>query len=252
MKTRVISGLLAAACVAPAWGAPPRAIINGPSGGMPGDILLLDAGLSEDAAHYAWKVRPDLPNRRTILVTEGGRKCQVASLPGTYVLTLAVSNKDGIDLTDWVVKVPGEPVAPLPEPLPPSPAPPPAPPTPPVPGPPEPAFPDGQFKISQDVYRWGAAVISPRRSAEARALADAAESTAAAIAAGTISGPAAILKALLAANNQALGGNVAAWQSFGDQYSARLKALYAGGRLANSAAWSGLLRETAAGLRALP
>lgn len=238
-----------------AWGEPPRAIIHGPSGGTPGDILLLDASSSTAAEHFLWKVRPELVGRRTIYVTEAGRKCQVVSVPGTYTLTLAVSNDEGIDLADWVVTIPGnpgpQPPVPTPVPIPPGPVPPrPVPPGPPPPQP-APEFPDGQFKIAGDVYRWAVAVNSVSRAADARALAEAANSIASAIAAGTLTTPQKILAALLAANNAALGPRVGDWKPFGDQYSARLKQLYLAGRLPDNAAWAALLRETGAGLSAV-
>lgn len=234
-----------------AWGEPPRAIIHGPSGGTPGDILLLDASSSTAAQHFLWKVRPELAGRRTIYVTESGKKCQVVSIPGTYTLTLAVSNEDGIDLTDWVITIPGDPDQPQPSPGP-APAPRPVPPGPKPPDPPPaPEFPDGQFKIAGDVYRWALDVNSTSRATDAAALAEAANSIAAAIAAGTLSSPQKILAALLVANNAALGPHVGDWKPFGDLYSARLKQLYLAGRLPDDASWAALLRETGTGLSAV-
>jgi len=83
-----------------------QAKIIGPTGGKPGDILVLDATNSV-ADHYAWSVEPELPNERpTIMVLEDGRKCLVASVPGTYTIFLAVSTAGGIDQIKWTVTFP--------------------------------------------------------------------------------------------------------------------------------------------------
>ena len=67
----------------------PVPVITGPTGGQPGDILVLDASESV-ADHYAWSVIPQLPDGRvTILPLADGTRCLVCSVPGTYHVHLA-------------------------------------------------------------------------------------------------------------------------------------------------------------------
>lgn len=100
--------------------ASPKAVITGPTGGVPGDILILDASAS-GGDFFSWEVAQELDgDRPTILPIDNGRKCVVASVPGTYVVFLAVGDKDGIDTIKWQLKVSGEPPKP---PAPPAPTP---------------------------------------------------------------------------------------------------------------------------------
>jgi hypothetical protein len=244
----------------PACGAPPPAVISGPTGGVPGDILWLDASTSV-GDHFLWKVTPSAEGRLAFVVYPGDvRKCQIPSRPGSYTVFLAVSNDEGVDLTTWTVTVNGPaPPEPFPpQPVPPQPAPPAPvpPPNPPAPNPPAPApnpdpFPVGQFNISRDVATWAMQIPSATRAAEAKALADAADSIAAAIAAGTVSGAQQILSAVFTANNTALGTNVVVWHPFGEKLSARIKAIYLDKKLTTDAAWATLFQEIAVGLRAV-
>lgn len=270
-RSTALAGLVSLAMSltpSPAWCALPKAVINGPTSAMAGEMIFLNAGDSTDAEHFLWRVTPEIPGRLTIHVTDNGRRCQVASIPGAYTITLAVSNDEGIDLTSWSIVVPGTPLppaptpplpAPQPAPLPPAPPPSPLPgpqpappgPNPPAPSPPEPTFPAGTFHVSADVYRWAMSVKSPNRAAEAKGLADACEATAAAIGAGTLNSAQKILSALLSANNAALGPSVAAWTPCGQQLSARIKDLYMAGKLPDPAAWAVLLREMAVGFKAV-
>ncbi len=220
--------------------APPVAVVTGPTGGVPGDILVLDASES-DADFFAWSVTPQLPGGRpTILVLEDGRKCLVASVPGVYHVFLACSNAEGIDQTLWTLTI-GD--APAPVPVPPGPNPP----APPAPD----GIPDGVFHISQLVFDLAMHVESVHRAAQAHALADAADAVAASIAAGTLQKPQEILRAILAANNAALGPSMLAWTPWGTAVGLKLQELYRAGRLAQPADWSVALREIAIGLRAV-
>lgn len=227
-----------------AMAAPPRAIMTGPTGGVPGDILVLDA--SESAADfYAWSVSPQLPGGRpTILVLEEGRKCLVASVPGVYHVFLACSNAEGIDQAQWTLTIGDEP---NPTPVPPAPNPPT--PTPPVPAPD--TVPDGVFRIAKLAFDLAQLVDSTNRVGQAHALADAAEAVAASIAAGTLKKPQEILRAILAANNAALGTAMLAWTPWGTSIGLKLQELYKAGRLAQTGDWAVCLREIAIGLRAV-
>lgn len=85
----------------------PIPVITGPSGGVPGDLLVLDASESQ-ADYFSWAVIPELPDGRlTIMVLEGGRKCIVASVPGTYTVVLAAGTADGVVLKKHTVTVTG-------------------------------------------------------------------------------------------------------------------------------------------------
>lgn len=224
--------------------APPRAIMTGPTGGVPGDILVLDA--SESAADfYAWSVTPQLPGGRpTILVLEEGRKCLVASVPGVYHVFLACSNCEGIDQAQWTLTIGNEP---NPAPVPPAPNPPT--PTPPVPAPD--TVPDGVFRIAKLAFDLAQLVDSTNRVGQAHALADAADAVTASIAAGTLKKPQEILRAILAANNAALGSAMLAWTPWGTAIGLKLQELYKAGRLAQTGDWAVCLREIAIGLRAV-
>jgi len=216
---------------------PPTAVITGPTGGVAGDILLLDASGS-GAEFYAWSVTPRLPGERpTILPLEEGRKCLIASVPGKYHVFMACGNGEGIDQIEWTVTISEES---SPEPAPPEPQPP-------QPSP----VPDGLFGISKLAFELAGSVVSPNRAAEARALATAAETVAATIAAGAVSSPQEILQALLAANNAAVGQAIPAWTPWGAAIGLKLRELYHAGRLKTAADWSACLREIAIGLQAV-
>lgn len=103
--------------------------------------------------------------------------------------------------------------------------------------------------FAADVAAWANAVQSPGKVQEAKRLADACEATASAIAAGAHAGPAAILAAIRAANNAALGESIKAWSTFGTKYGSELGVKYAAGELSTNDKWAALLNETAKGLR---
>jgi hypothetical protein len=244
---RFLPALFATLCFASLASAePPKAVIVGPSVGQPGDLIVLDAGAST-GTHFAWTVTPELPAPRlTILPLEGGRKCLVTSVPGTYQVLFIAANSDGIATGKWQVTIGGD-VPPGPQPTPPTPTP-----VPPVPVPVPPApIPPGRFGIAQQVADWGKDVTSPNKLTEAATLATSCETLAARIAAGTLNGASNILAAFLAANQTALGPGIANWSAFGNKYSAALSAVYKAGKLNTSDDWATWLRETAVGLRAI-
>lgn len=244
--------------------ASPKAIINGPTTGTPGEILYLDASQSQgEPKHFRWKVEPDLPGRVMFEVCgENPARIRINTLAGMACrYTVLVSNDDGPDSVTWTVTIPGTP-QPSPSPVPPTPPVPPAPtpepqpvpplPTPPVPPGPGPAptpTPEPLTGFAAEVAAWANAVQSPGKVAEANRLADACEATASAIVAGAHSGPAAILAAIRAANNAALGESIKAWGPFGVKYGSALGLKYAAGELGSNDKWAALLNETAKGLR---
>lgn len=233
--------------------APPRATVTGPTGGLPGDILVLD-GSESIADFFAWTVLPELPNKRpTILVLEGGRKCLVCSVPGVYTVIFTVANDEGIDQLKWVVTVGPQP-GPTPPPGP-NPEPGPSPEPDPAPVPPEPSLPDGVYKLPVFARDQALAlVVSPNRAMQAAAVAGGLEGVAAAISAGTLTLPNHILAAVLAANRDALGeAGLRDWLRWGTAVAQRLQVLYDSGRgtMVGPEAWATALREIALGLRAV-
>jgi len=230
--------------------APPQAAITGSTGGQPGDILVLDASES-GADWYKWMVTPKLQEGRpTILVLEGGRKCLVTSVPGTWTIFMACGNADGIDMAEWVVEVsenpsPGPPPQPFPNPDP-EPEPEPAPPEPDVP-----EIPVGVFDTARLAHQLSQTVDSDNRVAEAHALAGSFESVAASIAAGAIKSEQAILLALLSSNASALGDKVKTWAPVGNAIGVRLQELHKSGRLKTLNDWSVCLREISIGFAAV-
>jgi len=128
------------------WADLPIPVITGPSGGVPGDLLVLDASESQ-ADHFSWAVVPEIPDGRlTILVIEGGRKCVVASVPGTYTVILAAGTADGVAVKKHTVTVSGG--GNTPDPI--------------KPRPPEPVIED-RFGLSPKVKSWVQAVSDRSR-----------------------------------------------------------------------------------------
>lgn len=176
-------------CCQAAQAAPPTAIINGPTTGVRGEILVLDAtGCAGEPTHFTWKISPELKGRKQLDVKDGGRRVQVASYGGSYIVSLLVSNADGNDVLTWPLVIPGDMPCPSPEPRPVTPTPvepipvEPAPPRPPSPEPviptpaPQPVTPTppaptpGRFGIAARVRAAVLGVSSPTRTAEVARL----------------------------------------------------------------------------------
>lgn len=226
------------------------------------------------AVAIAWKVFPPVTNVRMVEARDGGKVCRLTTIAGRWsvICTYHVEGEPIRFAEAHDVVVPGSPYVPspgptppVPQPLPPAPVPnpqPPAPgpnvdptptPKPPTPNPPGPApapvLPAGEFDgLPTRVRDLAAAVNSPSRSTEAAKLADALEGVAAQIAAGTLTGPQAIVNALGVALN---GNTPAAWDDCRAKMVDALKSLYMGGKLKSSAAWATMLREVVTGLRAV-
>ncbi|MEO1063728.1 MAG: hypothetical protein AAFZ07_20110 [Actinomycetota bacterium] len=248
---------------------PPEPIIRGPRTAVPGDLVRLNGEDSRHADHLAWRVDlsgvrlPDDELERMVKQVKqsgfyevkpvegdrGGRRvvgihgplCYLGSHPGTYRVTLAASNSEGVRISEvHLIEVSSSPApGPRPDPEPePEPEPQPAP------------LPDGRFGIAADVRDWARAVpgFAPARAV---ALAAAYESTAAAVGAGTLSGPGPIQAALQESGGLALGEDRVVWRtSWGLRVGQRVTGLIADGRLPDRAAWVTLLREISAGLQA--
>lgn len=166
---------------------PPRAIIQGPSHVIPGELIVLDASQSDGADNFRWSISPELKGRKQLIEMDGGKRCQIASYGGRYVVTLAVSNAAGIDLLTWEIRVDGnapcpppepQPVDPIePDPIKPEPVkpvdPPPSPmpqPVDPVPAPIQPPA-AGEFGLAPKVFDLAKAAKSSTRVADCQMLA---------------------------------------------------------------------------------
>jgi hypothetical protein len=234
--------------------APPKAVVTGPATAQAGEFLTLSAADST-ATHFRWRVQPEMSGRKTHEISADGKTLHLATIPGTrWRVVLLVSNEDGPDMaehhvsiTDCPQPIPTPPQPPGPTPHPPNPPAPNPQPVPPQPTPPVP--PPSRFGLTAQVAEWTRAVPAENRATTATALANACESTAAAIAAGTLTGPRAILDAARAAITVALGDNASAWRSFSQNYALVLGSLVTSGRVISNSDWAEVLRETAAGLR---
>ena len=243
----------------------PKAIINGPTTGIAGELLVLDASKSAGKpTHYKWMVEPELPGRKMFEAEcELNSKIRICSIPGKYRYTLVVSNADGADLLFWDVAIPGTPPPlpspPGPEPTPPAPTPP-IPPTPPTPEPPEPpptpdVVPDGRFGIAPKIVEWGELVKaeSGERKAEALKFAASFEAISSQVAAGGLTDAKSIVQALLQSNRLSVGADAIAkrWTGFGLKLNAEIAQIYATGKLGDRDAWAVFLRECSVGFRAI-
>lgn len=136
--------LLCLAIATPASAAPPVPAITGPTTARTGDLIFLDASGST-ATHFDWlvdtsgvsiptngaesaqsmaeklrklgfKVEPPKNSAAsaTYLVLDGGKKLLLASYPGTWRVSLAVGNSEGVKQLPWTLVVAGN--GPLPPP----------------------------------------------------------------------------------------------------------------------------------------
>lgn len=144
--------LSACVLIVPVIGWTAEAVIEGPTGGVPGDVILLDAS-SSTGEHYKWDVLPKLGDgRQTIVPIEGGKRAIVASVPGQYTVILAVSDEMGVDLLLYTVTISGDrPPGPGPGPDPPKPV--------------EPTFPDSRLGLSMAIYQASKGVPNAKRDA---------------------------------------------------------------------------------------
>lgn len=227
--------------IVPAYGQDtvPVPVITGPTGGQPGDLLILDASESS-AKHFEWAVVPTLSrDRLTIMPIEDGKKCILVSVPGQYTVILAVSTDAGVIMKKHVVTVsdyPGPGPNPGPEPKPPEP-----------PRPqPDPEFPDGKYDLAEKSYKWAKEVGDP---GTAQSLANNFDSVSAQISAGALKSMLDIQKATKDLNSVSLKGKEDKWGPFTGPLKAELMKLNESGKLRSfddhAIAWA----EIAQGLR---
>jgi hypothetical protein len=221
--------------------AAPVAIIKGPTGGRPGDLIVLDARESKNAEHYEWQITADNGHET---IAQFAMEAVIPTHPGTYYVFLAVSNNEGLDFAKWKVTI-TSPNPPTPPPNPPSPPNPPTPPTPPTPPGPTPP-PDGKFGIAPLVY---AEALKLNRPLEAAAYAGVFESVAKDIRDEKLIGPLAVLTAMKERSKKAVPDRTA-WQGVNGVVESKLKSLYDADRLGSDADWADCCAEIALGLRA--
>lgn len=247
----------------------PKSVIAGPTTAIPGELVSLDGSGSERADVYRWLVAPDQATGKELFQTfDGGRRARISTIPGVRKFTLLTSNATGIDIAEHVITIPpgGSPTPPGPAPVvPDNPRPGPVHPSPVVPvvpvvptPDPTPLFPPGQFGLAAKTYLWATTkVVTPTRAAEAVMFADASESLAAALAAGTIRGitrydlAMSVQKAIAERNAKLPPDVVTSWKGFAAAFNAEVNALFAAGRLTTTEEWAHLCREMSAGLRAV-
>lgn len=219
----------------------PTAVIAGPQRAARGDLIVLDASASK-ASDFAWAL---VNSTKPCLAIEGGRKCVFASgEAGEFVFVLAVASKDRVALARHTVAIGDAPGPPAPTPHPqPQPGPPPA-----------PDLPIGRFDLSR--FGWSAALRTVEASPEARAeqalqLAESFRTTAAAIVAGGLVDPQAILEQTRTSNNAALRSNAPLWKPWAAELAGKLEALEASGKLVGATDFAAAWLELAVGLEAV-
>ncbi len=125
-------------------------------------------------------------------------------------------------------------------------------PNPPVPPGPGPDFPDGKFKLAAVSYRLAMMHVPvTNRLKGAQAIATSTNAIASAIAAGTLTDPADILKKLKEANNAGLnrvGVSPSEWDNFGNAMQGELLKLYKDKKLNVASDYGTAFREIAEGL----
>ncbi len=279
----ILAGAFCAAGPVAVWAQDSDVTIVGPrqiqAPGYPCELHL--QGLdSKKIVDVSWKVFPPVEGVKMITSEAGGRVGRLTTIAGRWSVIAAYKYEgESIRFATGDVYVPGTPVVPpvgpVPGPTPsPSPAPgpsptptpgpapgpspdvnpvppkppePPVPPKPPVPEP-ETPLPDGEFGGIPNLVKTAAmAVVSVDRAAEAKRLADVADSLAASAAAGSMMDAQAVANAMAAE----IGKLGPPWKSFSVAVGKRLQTLYLSGELSTMNKWAALLREAAVGLRAV-
>lgn len=254
----------------------PRIVVNGPTTGVPGEILTFDFSQSEgEELKFRVVVHPEIKGYRHLYHdSPTATRANVAGFPGTYRVRIQAWNSEGIDEWERDITIPGNPPCPPPAPDPPKPQPeplpvPPAPtptptpdpqpkpdpmpkpdpnpaPTPEPPGPPGP----GEFNIAPAIYAEAKRINDPEGT---KRLATMARSIAAKISAGAY-------RPHLSNGNNAANDvlkeivssvrSIPSWVGSLAKLAALLKEIVTVGKLADLSAWARLLREIADALDA--
>ena len=244
----------------------PQAVIVGPSGGVPGDEIIMDASGSSGSV-FRWELtRRGFSQEETqFQISPDGRELEIQSYPGIYDVTLMVANESGIDYKKKTVVVwSTQPPTPGPLPVPPTPGPLPVPPGP-MPGPqpeppgpqpePEPPGPEPQPQLTglaRDANTWAGLVTSPDKVEESKAVAVVFDVMASAIAAGTLNGFGAIKDAMKDHMERELSSEARnRWIPFGNELSKYVSGAVLAGKLLTNSDWSTMFEEISKGLRAV-
>lgn len=270
-------------CTGVAWGEAPRAVISGPSGGIPGDKIVLDFSDSSGDIFQVEVERVGYGREDTHYELSADKlRLELRPYPGDYSVTLMVANsKDlaaGIDRKRHTVRIwatlppappgpmpppnpqpgPPGPNPPTPEPIPPGPNPgpnpqpvPPSPPPTPEPGP-TPPIPSGRFGVGERIVGWARGVESDSRSAEAKRIAEKLQGLAGEIKDGKVRGTTAIRQAFLTRGQELTTGATAISAKWNPAFAVKLAALIAdyllGGKLNTWQDWVDFFLEVAAAL----
>lgn len=251
--------LLTSLCFADA----PVAKISGPDKANQGDIIVLS--VSGSPKHAKWKVDAsgvDVPHDTAVadlektaeqlrdagfdvqapkrdeppiyLELDKGKRLILSSYRGTYLVSLAVGNDDGVDQTVFKVVV-GEakpkpddddPPGPIPD--------------------VEPNLPAGKFGLAIKSWRAAQQVKSAKRPSEAKALA-----TALMISMTAADGQGMVDQFSSTMKTSFNTAQKAAWEPWRSSYLSELKALQDGGKLIEKADWVAAFSEMALGLSAV-
>ena len=233
--------LLACVLLVPTLMSAAEAVIDGPTGGVPGDVILLDAGSSK-GEHFKWDVIPKLSDgRQTIVPIEGGKRAIVASVPGQYTVILAVSDELGVDLLLYTVTISGD--------RPPGPGPTPGPDP---PKPVEPTFPDSRLGLSMAIYQ--ASKTVPNAVRDAGRMADVFLGISSQVAAGGLKGQTAVVTATKAQTATVAGSQarIDEWKPvLGETMGKELQRLATSGKLSTDKDIAIAWREIGVGLKAV-
>ena len=232
----IVLMLLAIAC---ASGAAPRAVIRGPASGPLNRFVILDGtGSAYDGNGVKWVLEGSNQN----FLAAGPQAVFMPQVAGTYrFLLICAGTVDGaleVDIASHPFTAGSSP--------PPGPAPGPNPPPGPGPGPPEPDL----AGLSKDVHAWASAIPPPDRTIAGDIGQNFAD-VAAAVSAGVLKDPAAIVKETHTRNLATQGDKRAAWQAFFQKLQARLNTLAQSNDLKSTDQHAVLWREIAAGLKAV-
>ena len=224
---------------------PPKAVIMGPTGGRPGDLIVLNAHESV-GEFFAWHIATENGHEQ---IARFGREAVIPTHAGVYYVFMSCSNSEGIAFAKWRVEItPSNPTPPTPPPNPgPNPTPNPNPPSPPSPTPPNPAPgpEDGRFAVAVLSYSAAKAVGRPQ---EASALGAAFRTIAKTIRddqPGILSIMGLVRRETAKAIPESSKG---AWSGFNDVIQTKLKSLYSGGQLSSTKDFADCFDELAVGL----
>lgn len=168
---------------------PPKAVITGPTEGVPGDLIELDSSESI-GSKLKWYVEPlrFADGKPTFKISKDGTTVQLATRSGSYRVELIVSNEEGPDRAIWNVTIGGGSPPPPPPPFNPDP----------------PPLPAGRFGLANFVRSQILANVPKEKRGPAATFSGVFSSVSAQIAAGTIPTPAAAMAKAKAMNQQSV------------------------------------------------